>query len=103
MIVPEQVKLPLLSTAAAHGADETVPPPMMLVPGSSTAAEAAEGAARAPVRTVASEATTMRMRTPDSFRGVVDTAGPAPYRRLSKYRTRCGGKTVTAHFAPITV
>ena len=27
--MPEQVKLPLLRTAAAHGAEETVPPPMM--------------------------------------------------------------------------
>ena len=27
--LPEQVNEPLLSTAAAHGADETVPPPMM--------------------------------------------------------------------------
>src|SRR5690348_9290310 len=69
MIVPEQVKLPLLSTAAAHGADETVPPPMMLVPGSDGAAETPAGEARAPVRAATSEATTMRMRTPDSFRG----------------------------------
>jgi hypothetical protein len=68
MMVPEHVKLPLLNTAAAHGAEETVLPPMIRgdTPPSS-AASAAAGMARLP-RTVATEATTMRMRTPGSFR-----------------------------------
>src|SRR3954452_24652421 len=76
MIVPEHVKLPLLKTAAAHGAEETVLPPMIRgaapAPGS-VAASAAAGAARLPVRTVAREATTNRRRTPDSFRRIRGT------------------------------
>src|SRR5690349_8331138 len=67
MMVPEQVKLPLLKTAAAHGADDTVLPPMMRC-GPSSAALAAAGTASTPVRAVAREATAMRMRTPGSFR-----------------------------------
>src|SRR5688500_9081831 len=68
MIVPEQVKLPLLNTAAAHGADDTVLPQVMCGVGGS-AAVAAEWMARVQVRAAAREATTMRMRTPGSFRG----------------------------------
>src|SRR5690349_17166664 len=68
MIVPEHVKLPLLRTAAAQGADATVLPPMMRS-GPTGAAVATAGAARTPVRAVAREATTMRMRKPGSFRG----------------------------------
>jgi hypothetical protein len=85
MIVPEQVKRPLLSTAAAHGADETVLPPMMFVVGSVGAAVAAAGTASTPVRAVAREATTMRMRTPGSFRG------------RSTRRTAQGGSAVRGH------
>ena len=42
MTLPEQVNEPLLSTAAAQGADETVPPPMIGC-GPAGAADAADG------------------------------------------------------------
>jgi hypothetical protein len=65
MIVPEQVKLPLVKTAAAHGAEETVVPPMMFGLTGATAAWAAAGTARTAVQAVAREATTRRfLRTP---------------------------------------
>jgi hypothetical protein len=94
MIVPEQVKLPLRNTAAAHGADETALPPMMRS-GSAGAAVAAAGMASAPVRAVAREATTMRIRTPGSFRGRVLNLVDIPYARFRAFDK--------AQLAPITV
>src|SRR5690349_2856227 len=67
MIVPEQTKLPSLKMAAAQGAEATVLPPMILSGPGSTALAAA-GTASTLVRAVARETTTVRMRTPGSFR-----------------------------------
>ena len=61
MIVPEQVNEPLLSTAAAHGADETVLPPMIGC-GPAGAARAPELAPSRPAAAVASTAIMDRMR-----------------------------------------
>jgi hypothetical protein len=64
MIVPEQVNEPLLNTAAAQGAEDTVLPPM--IRGVGSAATAVPGTTRAPVTVaaIAAAARRMRMATP---------------------------------------
>lgn len=69
--LPEQVNEPLLSTAAAQGADETVPPPMMGC-GPAGAATAPEEAPRTPISAVPSRASRGRMR----IGGLLGRGGP---------------------------
>jgi hypothetical protein len=70
---------PLRNTAAAHGADDTVLPPMISLGLSATTADAWLGARRTPANAVASIAAVKRRRMGGSFRGTTrgDRVGSA--------------------------